>query len=310
MVSFVRTTYNGFLQISSQPGIHRTIFYSCLALDLIQFVDRGRRYATLGQMVQEGRLSNDTAFSAWIREIYKVETPEKAKQYFVKAECYDLIRKVIVSTAFFFSVNVSLRRSIERIFALSTTISTAKKPIPLISYIAFAPVAFKLLHIASIHFEASYSVKRATQNVANGLEALWHLRFALIALGASQNIVYTLSSSVFKRMVHYFIPYPQVILFSLWVSKIHYQEVPSLKPMYNLLTGTDSIALLGFDAGIDGMMSSIFASTAPSDLTKLEQLYDGVFDRNAEANIDNALHAGRINDHEAQMLRTENERFL
>ena len=307
MVSFVRSIYNNFLEVSSQPGIHRTILYSCLALKLIQHGDRGRGYATLGQMAQEGRLSDDAAFSAWIRRINGVETPETAKQYFVKAECYDLIRKVIVSTAFFFSVNVSLRRSLERIFALSTTISTAKQPMPLISFIAFAPVVIKLLHIASIHFEASDSVKRTTQNVANGLEALWHLRFALIALGASQNIVYTLSSSVFKRMVYHFLPepYSDVVLSSLLVSKWHYKEVPSLKPMYNLLTGNEFIAPLGFNAGIDGMMSSLFASNSPSDLTKLKQLYDGGSDQE----INQALGKGQINDHEAQMLRTENERY-
>lgn len=298
MVSFVRTAYNNFLQISSKPSIHRTLLYSLVPLSLTQKNNRHLGYATLGQMAQEGRLSNDTLFSKWIREIYDVGTPETAQQYFLKAEFYDLMCKVIVSTAFYFTAHVSLRRSLERIFALSPT----TKPIPIPSSIAFAPVVFKLIHIASIHFEASDQVKRTTQKIAHGLEALWHLRFALIALGASENIVYTLSSSVFRRMVNHFIPYPDVVLCALWVSKLRYKEVPSLTPMYNLLTGIEFIAPTGFNAGIDGMMSSLFASTAPSDRHKLEQLLFGVKDRNAQANVAEALRAGQINNIESKAL--------
>ncbi len=308
MVSLVSSTYKYFFG-EFPTGIHRTILFSIVPLWMTHQADRGRDFATLGQMAKEGRLSDNTDFSNWVKQINKVEQPLTAKEYFLKAEYRDLLCKVIVSTAFFFTAHVSLRTSLERILALSSTVSKSTQPlldkmaIPVPSYIAFAPVAVKLLHMASIYYEAPDSVKSVTHKLGNALETLWHLRFSLICLGASQNIIYTITSTVFNRLINYFVT-DFIKKNTITILAISLNSIQPLQPVHDLLFGTEFIVQTGFDAGVNGMIGSLFASSAPADLKTLEALDRQVLynEETARTNIAKALKERKIDAFQANAL--------
>ncbi len=277
--------YNRF---APKRATDRALFISYLFLassSTSSSENQSRDTATLATLRLNGRLSKIDSFARWIKKSYPEDATQTPASLLVDAQVPGLITKVTAAAAFYFTRNLSFYDSMTNLLAHSETVSkvaqpildkAASLPIPYLlqatRVIAFAPVILKLIHMQLIladpfinprgENKALEMLKTGADKTAQGLEALWNLRFSLLCLGISTTVYQSVFSTIFWLLLDHF-------------SKISHFFSSPLIPLLNPFN-YHRWPTTGFHRGLISLLGSLRASsTNPCDKI-LEELFNRV----------------------------------
>ncbi len=272
--------------------------------------DRGRYGTTIASLGVQNRFSEiDNPFIDWMKRGVGPELLKNPVIPLMYSQLYDLVCKVIVSTAFYITSQVSLYAALTTLLSQSQRVSKvaqpyldgiASLPIPrplkAVRVIVFAPIIIKLIHMALIYADPKGEnrplniLKKTADKTGQALECLFNLRLTLISLGLSKNLLGCVVSTLFfkavgSKPVKDLVSNPelQMILdqslnLVAFFTPPYGQEHKGLTYIHSILGGTD-ISMwprMGFQAGINALWASFFASSDACDVESLETLFNKI----------------------------------
>ncbi len=287
--------------IPSAETVERKILYLWPFLHFYPGPDRGRYQATIASLSLQNRLEavNDP-FIDWIKKDPSQDGIKNPIHFLMQSQLFDLVRKVVTSAAFFATSQYSLHATLTTLLSQSQKVSKiaqphldkmASLPIPRLlkatQVIAFAPVVIKLIHMALIYVDpkgekSSLNVlKKTADKAGRGLECLLHLRFSLISLGVSKNLLGCVVSTMYFQAVDYFIEDPQtklIMQLPTMFKPAYGKEANGLNYFLSILGCTDTSLwpAQGFSLAIKALGSSFFASSDSYNIEYLQTLFGHV----------------------------------
>jgi len=281
--------------------VERKILYMAPFLHFYPGLSRGRYQATIASLSLQNRLeAAQDPFIDWIKKDLSQDGIKNPVYLLMQSQLYDLICKVITSAAFYATSQYSLYATLTMLLSQSQRVSKiaqphldkmASLPIPRLlkaaEVIAFAPVVIKLIHMALIYVDpkgekSSLNVlKKTADKAGQGFECLLHLRFSLISLGVSKNLLGCVVSTMYSQAVDYFIKDPQTKLIMqapLMFKPAYGTESKGLNYFLSILGCTDTSLwpAKGFSLAIKALGSSLFASSDSYDIPLLESLFNQI----------------------------------